>query len=457
MTSDIMTWLERQDRNEAKQIYINHFSPEADNFGAYFICARREQKISKFFDHFTVDTAIELENNRVTKIQMSSPWHVSLLLEYLSYWARHTPKGSISSTEQINEIAKMITIEGKYVVPPTNHLLFRGQNHSEWGLKTTLMRSKNKKRDQEELILFCNLLEEKYPIVPASILEDRKNLRGCDVAAARHYGVANSFLDFTFNPRVALYFASKQDEQSNFSKVFSLPVKILEEDDLKAFIAHPMANRAFKQAGVFIEVPDEQKSNELEKKCVSLVLPKDDAFRNYFDKFHDLIESSTPFDQEFLDLRFQSMHPPRKFSAKPYWRESPHLIYPTSLSSANKFMHRIDDFLSWFSTKPHLGTLQNSHAIDKTTIDYLIKNSSSNPGVFFLYIVVLSTMSDFFDRNNGLLPKKAKKLWKDTKRSFSVKYFSIMEGFEDAKLKFCRKNDFADCISNLEKDFSWNL
>lgn len=87
-------------------------------------------------------------------------------------------------------------------------VLYRGQADASWLMKTTLLR-----RVQEKQCDYQKCLDRFLPIVKDRIDQADYDCKPNDdqtIFFAQHYGVDTPFLDVTFDPLVALYFATRE-------------------------------------------------------------------------------------------------------------------------------------------------------------------------------------------------------------------------------------------------------
>lgn len=87
-------------------------------------------------------------------------------------------------------------------------VLFRGHRDSSWLMKTTLL------REAEGKNACFHELEKAHLQYVKTLLSKYENIHNEEqvIVYAQHYGIKSSLLDFSFNPLVALYFATEGNE-----------------------------------------------------------------------------------------------------------------------------------------------------------------------------------------------------------------------------------------------------
>jgi hypothetical protein len=144
--------------------------------------------------------------------------------------------------------------------------IFRGQKRSEWGLTSSIDRLVS---DQDahsraliECIIFCTMMHNLHT--------DYVSLSGVQewnfelilpfssyMPVAQHYGIPTPLLDFTVDPAVAVYFASRDDQyihgQTASVKAYKFPFDNSNNELLNLKFVPPFIERPYLQKGIFIE------------------------------------------------------------------------------------------------------------------------------------------------------------------------------------------------------------
>jgi len=139
--------------------------------------------------------------------------------------------GAKSKIREGSEIREGISYEGKLGFP---FMLFRGERREEYSIQPTLLRLLNQVIPQHyRYTMRKDVRIERalaWKIRLALLVSDRVWLTKMRArAAARHYGAPSMLLDFTFDPRVAAYFAHppiRDSERADF-EAGTIPVGLI--------------------------------------------------------------------------------------------------------------------------------------------------------------------------------------------------------------------------------------
>jgi FRG domain len=151
------------------------------------------------------------------------------------------------------------------IVEHSTHLVFRGQRRSSWPLTPTLDRlsdSEETNRAILEVLLFCRLMS--LLAIDTLVMSSTPGAsfgvvlpQAAYVPAAQHYGLETSLLDFTADPAVAVYFASRdrEDVPEEYASVYvyHLPLNEQAEHLLNLRLPPPFAERPYLQKGIYME------------------------------------------------------------------------------------------------------------------------------------------------------------------------------------------------------------
>jgi hypothetical protein len=166
-----------------------------------------------------------------------SPWHAAYALAMLQH----------SSIENLT------------------HLLFRGQKRSSWPLIPSLDRFDNPddvNRAIVKMSIFCDLLRNAGTDTtclspgPGESFDLRLPAQA-HMPVAQHYGLSTPLLDFTTDPAVAVYFASRDnislDGEYSSVYVYHFPFPESEEHLLNLRLPPPFIERPYLQKGIYLE------------------------------------------------------------------------------------------------------------------------------------------------------------------------------------------------------------
>lgn len=109
--------------------------------------------------------------------------------------------------------------------------LYRGHSDASWLMVSTLY------REAEYYGSDFNTLEKAHHEYVKTLLGDLRNMSSNEqiLAYSQHYGMKSSFLDVTFNPLVALYFATEKNEVKNNDSELKYYFSIIELTDSTSF------------------------------------------------------------------------------------------------------------------------------------------------------------------------------------------------------------------------------
>lgn len=217
-------WAKLRIWNLGPAIQIAH-----ENFNQF---QRLDEEISKVSGNWTPAD----DNPRV--YYTNSPWHAAHALAHLQHEA---------------------------VTTRATHLLFRGQKRSTWDLSPTIDRLGSPEKVTRALMetwIFCNLMTK----IGSSVLNinpapgasfDLILPADSYLPVAQHYGLSTPLLDFTTDPAVAVFFASRDDIDApeEFASVFvyQMPLKQDHRHLLNLRLPPPFIERPYLQKGIYME------------------------------------------------------------------------------------------------------------------------------------------------------------------------------------------------------------
>lgn len=110
---------------------------------------------------------------------------------------------------------------------------FRGQADKSWEVKPSLLRDKYSPLKSK----MDDIYNEIKRLYPEEFSNPHNNISFSDIYKFQHYGIPTFLLDVTFNPFIALYFASEQisGRKSGIVYFYAIPIKdrIFDYDDKK--------------------------------------------------------------------------------------------------------------------------------------------------------------------------------------------------------------------------------
>ena len=158
--------------------------------------------------------------------------------------------------------------------------IFRGQRDMSWRFVPSLRRPTIDASKERRVALaferiareFMNWLHSPIP----------KMVEEGYLGVAQHYGVATDLLDWTADPHVAVYFASKDGpaESGNSAAVYSLRFNVARMIGGRVFLPHPWADRVYLQQGMFVDINKSAEELLWAKKGVVRFIP-DPRFQIY--------------------------------------------------------------------------------------------------------------------------------------------------------------------------------
>lgn len=229
------------------------------------------EKTKKFFATFSSDIDDVMEDVEVSgnTACAPSPWHAAIVFMILTCLS--TSMAEPPSDWKKGEIREALVTNAR--------LIFRGHPDSEWNwsLVPRLQRpgiDKSLARLQARVL--ASQLQEAVPVFSEKShpLPARAYL-----AVAQHYGIPTNLLDFTYDPLIAVYFAShgRITHPSQLGTVYYLKVSDARQKGMSLILPPPPANRLYVQRGLFLEGSHRTLAS-LVNTCKMVTFPPDDSF-----------------------------------------------------------------------------------------------------------------------------------------------------------------------------------
>jgi FRG domain len=162
------------------------------------------------------------------------------------------------------------------------HLIFRGQSNQRWGLQATFWRDGVDRNYWDNYqAAFCRMLKFAYEKcirlpLPAWVFQ----------AAAQHYRVLTTLLDWTTDPAMAIWFGARPDRptKDQRARVFCIPThnisRAFDQPDSRGVVIlpPPFVENLFVQRGLFTHVP-EGHNEDLRARCLfEITFPQDEQY-----------------------------------------------------------------------------------------------------------------------------------------------------------------------------------
>jgi hypothetical protein len=187
--------------------------------------------------------------------------------------------------------------------------IFRGQRDNSWRFVPSLRRPTiNASRERRVALAFERIAQEFMTWLHSPI---PRMVDEAYLAVAQHYGVATDLLDWTADPHVAVYFASKDGpaESGNSAAVYSLRFTVARMIGGRVFLPHPWADRVYVQQGMFVDLNKSAEELLWENKGVVRFIP-DARFQIYrhgeainIEPKSDILEPLVRLAREWVETR----------------------------------------------------------------------------------------------------------------------------------------------------------
>lgn len=194
-----------------------------------------------------------------------SPWHAAAWL--LDVAALAGQEATVDADSGLKS-----PFAPKYGAP-----VFRGQGDPDWRLTPGALREPRDPLDAPALELFIAAVAGLFEIVAE---DTRMNGRHVHLAAAQHYGMRTPLLDFTADPRTAVFFANEgaRPDRDRRVAVYGIPLMVLASLGGAVVLPPPWVHRLYAQRGLFLDCVGMPADLDLRELCFRVLFPLDDAF-----------------------------------------------------------------------------------------------------------------------------------------------------------------------------------
>ena len=266
-----------EEPNEARKLYLE-IAEHTSTIGAYSFgssaelaglrIGQRTSEIARVFEQALGEPTPNEERGQLL-FQVPSPWHAVIHL-------LANNRGWLSGE---NGLGRQMA------------LLYRGQRNSSWPLIASIHRDGvNVEIEKRVIDIFANLAERIF----RSQLQSATNIispslmllsdgfapptpKAIHVGTAQHFGIRTPFLDFSFDPAVAVWFACQEakGDGREMASVFALPNRIGMVAGAAILLPHPYIQRLYRQRGLFVQPVTAVGLRQL---CVEVRFPPDPGF-----------------------------------------------------------------------------------------------------------------------------------------------------------------------------------
>lgn len=197
--------------------------------------------------------------------------------------------------------------------------VFRGQRDPRWKLSPTLLREPRDPLDLVALELFIRAVSGIFEIAAE---DSRMNGRNVHMAAAQHYGLKTPLLDFTADPRIAVFFACNgvQTDHDHHVVVYAIPFNLLA--DLGGAVVLPplWVKRLYAQRGLFLDCSELPTDIDLRDFSYRLLFPPDKQYGRL--AFQNEAETLLPTDP-WYETATKWAHDTVRATDPSQWKEAP--------------------------------------------------------------------------------------------------------------------------------------
>lgn len=282
-----------------------------------------------------------------------SPWHAASWLLDLS-----------SITGQMCEKDIITGFESPYLAS-LGSPIFRGQREPSWELIPTLLRNNDKLEDNSYILKL--FLDSNYDLF--KYYENKLNNPYVHMAAAQHYGLPTPLLDFTLDPRIAVFFAC-QGAKSKKVVVYFIPFNDLIELGGAIILPPLWVKRLYYQRGLFLNFLDLPNNINLKQFFFKILFPPNDEYLNLFNYNTELLPIDEWYQKAIEFVKSFAKKSQKKFNNKSFKEKiyhdfsnvltqelykycgKPQYLYDLLLPESIKILHtQAIDLLDWVAVK----------------------------------------------------------------------------------------------------------
>lgn len=250
---------------------------------------------------------------RTVDLFVPSVWHAICVLMYLFIRSRFINSGF----DDPSEIDRLFGMQ----------VLYRGQARG-WNIIPSLWRSPDPLSDNQHRLNALTEYWKKWASADNDLSFDlfgKIEDTGAAAAIAQHYDLPTSLVDFTFDPRIAAWFACSESESQPLESLppklhdcavvyFTPFYKLLHVGKSQIRLPHPAATRIYRQSGCFVDYGSRPESIPaaldfkqpwmwLQENCIRLFFPRqyplDPSLK---DLTHDWIYAKDAFFEESVSI-----------------------------------------------------------------------------------------------------------------------------------------------------------
>lgn len=226
----------------------------------------KKPKRARVFDPYMSELAKAVRRLDERTYEAPSAWHAAAwLMDVVAL------VGQLETSAATGLVAPYDPIYG----PP----VFRGQRNPEWRLTPSLSRARDAEASTRALETFVRCC-----VVLFDYDENRMNTPLAHMAAGQHYGLVTMLLDFTADPRVAVFFACQNADPSKdkLAVVDGTPLATLNELGAALVLPPPWVRRLYAQRGLFLDCSRLPDTADLRTACFRVLFPPEPEYCTWF-------------------------------------------------------------------------------------------------------------------------------------------------------------------------------
>src|SRR5262245_2570544 len=184
--------------------------------------------------------------------------------------------------------------------------VFRGQCDPNRKLVPTLFRSGRTIIDSMALTLLVEILQGLFDYE-----ENRMNGPLVHIAALQHYGMPTPLLDFTADPRVAVFFACSKADATVTPEVvvYGIPLGVLSGLGGAVVLPPPWVKRLYAQRGLFLDYSTMEPDADIAPICFRVLFPPDPEYGSSHTMLRDeALLPSEPWYEAAIAWMHQALH-----------------------------------------------------------------------------------------------------------------------------------------------------